>query len=827
MQVSPAAALVLACSGTILAQNYAVSVPHQFEGEEGRDPVDLIQASDGSFIGVAAQGGLGYGTVFQLKANERITRVHLFRGADGAIPNKLIQAKDGTLYGTTAQGGNTACSGGCGTVFHIDAQGNFSTLYAFSGPDGQSPAHLLQAQDGNLYGTTGETPGGPTGAVFKLTPAGAFSEFYTFCSQPSCTDGAWPSSLIRLPDGDLAGLTLGGGRANGGVVFRLTLTGVESVLLAIYSYEMGSTPRHLVLAGDGTLYFTVDGDPYGSGRVLHLAQGHVKVIHQFDYTDGDPPYVLERGRDGNIYGVSASGGTNFLGTVFEVSVATGFRFLYNFTGSYEGATPTSVLLGSDGNLYGTTGGGGVPSGSCVNCGIIFELQKLGPQAPALTSFVPNSSPVGAQVTINGANLTGTTKVQFGRKDAEFKVLSDTQIDAQVPSGAGAGPIIVTTPDGDALSIPPFETGPTLTTLYDFCPSSPFPYCPDGVNVNSLIRGVDGNLYGTTNWSVPNSTVFRVTTAGTLTTLATDMSYPNQLFQASNGTLFGTSQQGGDFNSPTVCNPDPEGASGCGVLFKFAPNGAFTQLYAFRALKDGGYPLAGVVEGSDGALYGTTSTAGANGQGTIYRWSDAGLETLYSFGGADGSSPTILVAAKDTTFYGITTSGGLDGKGTVFTLDAGGSVTTLYSFTGKADGGAPSSLILMPDGNLYGATSSGGAAGGGTVFQMTTAGSLVTLYNFSGSIFGGSPANLVAGDDRIFGTTGGGPFGGGTIFEMTLTGDLQTLYAFFASSTSSFGGYEPTGLAHAPDGSLYGVTAAGGALSCQYGQGCGTVFHLVP
>ena len=118
MRFSPVAALVVACSGTILAQNYAVSVPHEFEGEEGREPVDLIQASDGLFIGVAAQGGLGYGTVFQLKAPERITRVHRFRGADGANPNGLIEAKDGNLYGTI--GGTPG--GPTGAVFGAPVQ---------------------------------------------------------------------------------------------------------------------------------------------------------------------------------------------------------------------------------------------------------------------------------------------------------------------------------------------------------------------------------------------------------------------------------------------------------------------------------------------------------------------------------------------------------------------------------------------------------------------------------------------------------------------------------------------------------------------------------
>ena len=824
MRITPVASLVLASWNLALAQSYSVITLHSFAGKEGQDPVALVQTSDGSFFGAAALGGAGYGTVFHLKTDGQLITLHQFTGADGASPNSLIQAKDRTLFGTTQQGGNTACPSGCGTVFHIDAPGHFSTLYAFSGPDGQYPANLLQGHDGTLYGITGGETG--PGTVFKLTPGGAFSTLYAFCSQPNCADGSAPTSLIQAPNGDFFGLTLGGGRVSGGTLFQLTPSGSETVLIPIYSYETGNSLHNLALAGDGTFYFTVDSDPYGSGRILHVdSQGHITLAHQFDYTDGDPPYTMRTGLDGNVYGTSASGGTDFLGTVFEVSVSSGFSFLYNLTGSYEGATPTSVLLGSNGNLYGTTASGGLPAGPCVNCGTVFELQKLGPQSPTIASFAPNSSPAGAQVTLTGANFTGATSVQFGNASAAFTVVSDAQINAQVPSGASTYPITVTTPNGSALSIPPFEIGPPLTTVYGFCPSSPFPYCPDGVNPNSLILGADGNFYGTTDWSIPNSTAFRITPAGALTTLATSLYYPNRLLQASNGNIYGTSQQGGYLVGFTKCNPDPEGASGCGTIFQFTPSGTYTQLYEFKSYADGFYPTAGLVEGSDGALYGTTSAAGANGHGTIYRFSSAGLQTLYSFSGTDGSAPSILVPAKNTSFYGITASGGSGGKGTVFTFNGSGSLTTLYNFTGQADGGTPSSLILMADGNLYGATSAGGSASGGTVFQLTPGGALTTLYSFSGSTSGSGPANLVAGSGRLFGTAGGGVFGGGNIFELTLTGELRTLYAFFYSLTASFGGDGPTGLVRAPDGSFYGTTAAGGALGCQYGQGCGSVFHL--
>jgi uncharacterized repeat protein (TIGR03803 family) len=696
----------------------------------------------------------------------------------------------------------------------------------FPGPDGEYPANLLLGQDGNLYGTTGGQAG--PGTVFQLTPAGAISTFYAFCSQPSCADGSAPTSLIQTPSGDFYGLTQAGGLVGQGALFQITASGAESIVRSIYSYEDGSYPSNLAQAGDGSFYFTVNGDPYGSGRVVHYDSNGLSLTHQFDYTDGYPPYTLHSGSDGNVYGTAASGGTDYLGNVFEVSVSTGFGFLYSLTGGYEGATPTSVLLGKDGNLYGTTSGGGLPAGPCVNCGTVFELQKLGPQSPTTTSFAPNSSPPGTQVILTGANFTGTTSVQFGKVSATFTAVSDTQINAQVPNGTNAYPITVTTPNGAAVSIPPFEAGPTLSTLYDFCPANPstFPYCPDGVSANSLILGADGNFYGTTNWSIPNSTAFRITPSGALTTLAANLSYPNALFQASNGNIYGTSQQGGYLTGLTECNSDPEGASGCGTIFQFSPNGTYTQLYEFRSLADGFYPTAGLMEGADGDLCGTTSSAGPNGQGTIYRFTNSGLQTLYSFSGPDGSAPSVLVPAKSGAFYGITAAGGASGKGTVFLFSGNGHLTTLYNFTGQADGGTPSSLILLPDGNLCGATSTGGADGGGTVFQLTSGGALTTLYNFSASTTGSSPASLIAGNGRLLGiTTGAGPFGGGTIFELPLTGGLRTLYAFFYSLSASFGGYQPSALVAAPDGTFYGTTLGGGGRACQYGQGCGTVFHL--
>src|ERR1035438_1763288 len=204
----------------------------------------------------------------------------------------------------------------------------------------------------------------------------------------------------------------------------------------------------------------------------------------------------------------------------------------------------------------------------------------------------------------------------------------------------------------------------------------------------------------------------------------------------------------------------------------------TTLASFAGT-NGSTPVAGLVQASDGNLYGTTSVGGTSNDGTVFRITPGGtLTTLYSFTGADGENPQAgLIQASDGNLYGTTESGGtiiLLGKpltfiwGTVFRITPGGTETTLYSFTGGADGGSPQAgLIQASDGNLYGTTASGGAGPRGTVFSITPGGTLTTLYSFYGNS-GPQGALIQASDGNFYGTTsGGGTSGGGTVFRITL------------------------------------------------------------
>jgi uncharacterized protein (TIGR03437 family) len=383
----------------------------------------------------------------------------------------------------------------------------------------------------------------------------------------------------------------------------------------------------------------------------------------------------------------------------------------------------------------------------------------------------------------------------------------------------------------------------LTTLASFGTT----YAGGGPT-SALVQGTDNSFYGTTPGGGPseNGTVFKIAPDGTFTTLygfcsqtnCPDGSQPNGLIQASDGNLYGTTQAGGANNDQ-------------GTVFKITPGGTLTTLYSFcpqSSCADGQNPLAGLIQGSDGNLYGTTSASGASTHfgGTVFKITPGGsLTTLYNFCSlascADGSQPEAgLTQGSDGDFYGTTAHGGANSEnndGTVFKVTPGGMLTTLHSFCSQsdcADGLSPSTgLIQASDGNFYGTSTNGGP--GGSVFKITPGGTLTTLHSFCS---GGSPcidgktpsAGLIqAADGNLYGTTSTGGAnssanagaGGGTIFKITLGGALTTVYSFCSQHACADGLGPKAGLIQASDGSFIGATSGGGP------HGAGTVFRLVP
>jgi uncharacterized repeat protein (TIGR03803 family) len=262
----------------------------------------------------------------------------------------------------------------------------------------------------------------------------------------------------------------------------------------------------------------------------------------------------------------------------------------------------------------------------------------------------------------------------------------------------------------------------------------------------------------------------------------------------------------------------------------------TSIYSFNGTNDGANPVAALVQGSDGNFYGTTSSGGTNGYGTVFKISSNGvLATLYSFTGTnDGANPrAALVQGSDGYFYSTTASVGTNLNGTVFKISSTGALTTLYSFTGTNDGKNPiAALVQGSDGYFYGTTEWGGTngvkyGGYGTVFKISTNGELTSLHSFTTGNDGANPiAALVQGSDGSFygttldgGQSGPGNSGYGTVFRISSNAALSSLYLFTGGTDA---GGPRAALVQGSDGYFYGTTY-GWALRPLIGQNKGSVF----
>lgn len=406
---------------------------------DGESPYGgLIQGNDGNFYGTTTQGGVfdqHGGTIFKITPSGRLTTLYSFCAqtncTDGNYPTAgLIQGLDGNFYGTTFDGGVgdvQYCQGGCGTVFKITPNGEFTILHSFAGypTEGSAPnGGLVLGPKGSFYGTT---QGGGAynlcllgcGTVFEIKPDGTFTTLYSFAGPPS--DGAQPSaSLLLALNGNFYGTTQSGGTGNYGTIFKINSSGVFT---SLYSF-----------------------------------------CAQPSCTDGGQPMsALVQTTDGNIYGTALRGGTNGVGSVFKISSTGTLVTAYSFCAAgypncTDGSFPDAGLLqDTNGNLYGTTSSGGTANcGFGSACGVIFELST------GLAPFIraqPVAGRVGLEVALLGTNLSGITGVSFNGVAAPFTVRSPSLIVANIPSGAATGYISVTTSTGKLRSNTPFYVIP--------------------------------------------------------------------------------------------------------------------------------------------------------------------------------------------------------------------------------------------------------------------------------------------------------------------------------------------------------------------------------
>lgn len=386
----------------------------------------------------------------------------------------------------------------------------------------------------------------------------------------------------------------------------------------------------------------------GAATAIAASAQTLTTLATFTTADGNyPETALIQGSDGDLYGTLAQGGANDAGAIFKISPATGeLTVLYHFCAELnctDGAEPSSSLVeASDGHFYGMTIAGGTSTSNCYTgvipgCGTVFRITRQG----------------------------------------------------------------------------------KLTTLYSMCT---LPDCIDGAQpLGALVQAADRTFFGTTSFggAYNRGTVFVITAQGKLlhSFNLTKGDSPGALVRSSDGNFYGTTAAGGGYYNS-------------GTVFKITPHGKITTLYSFCGFGppcvDGQTPM-GVIQGTNGRFYGTTSSEGPYGGGTVFEITGSGeFKTMYGFCArpscADGNGPSRLIQGSDGQLYGTTSNGGAYFAGAIFKITLSGQEETLYSFCAQpncTDGNFPlAGLVQATDGKFYGTTAVGGTNGGfGTVFSF--------------------------------------------------------------------------------------------------------------
>jgi uncharacterized repeat protein (TIGR03803 family) len=596
------------------------------------------------------------------------------------------------------------------------AQAPATVVHSFVGYgadyDSGPAAPLILASDGNFYGSTQRQGTFNQGTLFRMTPSGAVAVLHSFTAG---ADGAFPAAaLVQAADGYLYGTTSYGGPHGYGVAFRVALDGRFSILHGFYRIE-GIARSAFIQAHDGNLYATAR---YGEldtehGAVFRMTtDGDVTVLHAFagGLEGVYPSGALVEAADGALYGITTEGGNLDRGTAFRMTLDGQVTILHQFRGGNgDAAYPKALVRGRDGSFYGISAYGG------AYC-------------------------------------------DYG--DSSF---------------CGPGTAFRMTPDGAVTLLQTFWSSPQLAS--------------------GLTAAFDGTFYIVLGEAAATGSILRMASTGEAAVLhpfaASDGAYAQALAEGADGTLYGTATAGGPYIA------GGRGSIGFGTIFTVSARGDFSVLVRFQGSTEGAYPAAPPIQATDGNFYGTTYGGGVLDCGTIYRMTPSGATTvLHTFACAiDGGQPTTgLIQATDGSLYGVTSRYGLFDAGVVFRMTLDGAFSTLHAFN-REDGSDPQALIQAADGNFYGTTAQGGAFNLGTVFRMMSTGQVRSIHVFDASTapyYLSSPSALIEGNDGfLYGAAGT------AIFRLTRDGAFGIL-------AQTIGGYTQT-LVQGSDGSLYGAS----------------------
>ena len=702
--------------------------------------------------------------------------------------NLLAQPR---LWGTLPLGGSTEA----GILYQLDLNGyEFQELYDFKQYLGKNPRHhIILAANNKFYGVAQGGYGQFGSFIYEYDPAGATYTVVHDLYDPVVGHSYSTASayLMQASDGLIYGFNHSGGTTTEGQLFSLDPDNWDFNYLADFeAATTGSNPiGGLVEAGNGKLYGqTHEGGGCNCGMLFSYdpATGVLASAYDLGGTGGAfPVNGLTLASNGLLYGMTREGGTQGQGILFKYETGTGiFTLLHDFNPANDGGRPYGRLFqASDGYLYGMCSEGG---GSGM--GIIFRYDIDLDLFNVVYSFdgPTGDFPLGGFVEQNGYLYAMTSNGGVADRGVLFRFDLDTY---------------------------------TLEKLTDFY-SNEYGEYPDG----SLSIGPDGNLYGQTysGGKYGRGIMFMYNTTNMLFTKCFDFGDAadgaicfSNLMKASDEMIYGTTQYGGFYDAGSIYRINPA-------------NRQFESIFDFDIYSSGGGPYDGLMEASDGFLYGVTPFGGSVNMGTLYRLDmNTGVYTVIHdlITVSEGQEPRgVPIEVSDGILYGVTRVGGTNGEGTLYKFNLSTNVCTKQAdFNDLTTGKYPSaSIVKATNGKLYGLAMSGGQHTYGTLYEYDMTSATLQAMAFDGLNKGRIPVGtlLEYEDNMLYGMCHmGGLYDAGTLFVVDLDALVCTkLFDFNPAAT----GYEPMGsLIKASNGKLYGATNRGGAFDS------GVIFEFDP
>lgn len=614
-----------------------------FDGStKGSNPHSMMKASNGYLYGLTWGGGAnGKGTIFKLKADGTgFTKVFDFDGSTtGSNPyGYLVESASGQMFGMTENGG----ASGYGTAFMVDQSGtNFVKLFDLDNTNnGRFPyGSLVQAPDGTMYGTTWSGGTKTNGTIFKISKDGfAYTKLYDF---DVSANGLW------LPSGNL---TIA--RSSQTIIFP-----------SLDQKHPGDPPFNLPDTSNAELPLSyVSSDPAVatiSGNTVTIVGAGTTTITAsqpgnstyFPATSVAQSLSVTSNKKGMLWGITSGGGSLNQGTIFSVnSDGTNYSSTSITTDLSMGAWPQgSLVKANNDKFYGLTIGGGDVGQSNGYLGVLFEFDPVTDTYTKKIRFTESggNTPTGSLTLASNGKLYGMTRI----------------------GGASGGGVI-----------------------FEYDPSN-----------NSYVEKFNFNYSG--GFSVTGFSPF------------------GSLIQASNGKLYGLTNSGGQ--------------NSVGTLFEYnITTNTFTKKIDFDRFVSGAYPYGDLVEGADGLLYGMTAYGGTQDLGCVFSFNPATgifFKNTDFFGEVNGAYPNGgLVQASNGKLYGMTRYGGANNNGTIFEFNPSiDGFTKKFEFESSTTGTEPlGNLIESSNGKLYGMTSLGGAQGSGVLFEFDPATGLSKKSDFN-------------------------------------------------------------------------------------------------